>query len=387
MDHSVESGLLEHSRMSDPLDSISGPTPEKTQFLGQVFNDTAASYKFYWLLGLLTLIQHEKRAVFSQIEIVEEMVIAAWQSVCFYRLSLGAQDKLQDAVLGLRAEAELDNDARPDQIRPKVKSSVAMRERLRDLTNLVPTRFLSPWFAAELRGVDGHLRTGRIQELAAKSQSSSIPSPYFFEGRGADQLIHLNPSWTDFFRENFAVIRSFAFYHLCQYLQSRNPNVPGIVNKLSAPLMRDLGPARKFWKTVREKFDRTGEGHLFYDIYAGTVLDDQFTIDHFLPWSFVAHDLLWNLAPVAPSTNSMKSDNLPKAELYLPRLSKLHRESLFAVKDRPKMLEDYANWFMTDINGITSMSEEQFCQRYREAIEPQLQIAHNQGFQANWILS
>ncbi len=370
--------------MSDPLANLSSRYPEKTLLLGQVFNDTAASYKFFWSLGLLTLIQKHPAGIFTQREVIEEMIVRAWHPVCFYRLSLGAQDKLQEAVKDLQAEAGLDNDAKPDEIHKHIKSSVRISNRLQTLTNLVPTRFLSPWFAGELRGVDGHLRTRRIQELAMKSQGSSFPSPYFFERVGNDTLIRVNESWAIFFQENFEVIRSFIFFHLCRYLQARNPNVPGIVNKLSAPFMRDLGPARKFWRTVRAEFNCMGKSTLFHDIYSGAPLDDAFTIDHFLPWSFVAHDLLWNLTPVASITNSRKSDALPKADIYLPRLSKLHREALLVMKAKPKMLEDYANWFMTDIERITSMRDEQFFQHYRETIEPQLQIAHNQGFQANW---
>ncbi len=57
------------------------------------------------------------------------------------------------------------------------------------------------------------------------------------------------------------------------------------------------------------------------------------------------------------------------------------------MKDKPKLLEDYANWLRSDINGIVTMSDQQFDQRYRESIEPQLQIAQNQGFQSNWSLS
>lgn len=374
--------------MDDPLQNLSG-CPEKRALLGQVFNDTAASYKFFWLLGLLTLLQKEKRGTFTQREIIEEMVVRAWHPVCFYRLSLGAQDKLQDAVLDLKAEANLDLDAKAHDIRPALASTATVRERLKDLTNLVPTRFLSPWFAAELRGVDGNARTRRIQELAANSQPSSRASPYFFERLGNETGIHINESWAAFFQDNFEVIRSFVFFHLCRYLQARNPNVPGVVNKLSAPIMRDLGAARSFWRAVRSELNQIGKGQLFYDIYSGIRLEDAFSIDHFLPWSFVAHDLLWNLAPVAvvPSTNSMKGDYLPKSDIYLPRLCKLHREAVLVMKARPKMLEDYANWFRASIDEIATMSEERFFQQYRESFEPQLQIANNQGFRANWMWS
>ena len=373
--------------MNELLQGLPSPDPGKTQLLGQVFNNTAASYKFFWLLGLLTLLQHHRKGAFTQREIIEEMVIAAWHPVCFYRLSFGVQDNLQHAIMDFRKESTLDNDAQPDEIRAKLKGSKAIDGQMRELTNLVPTRFLTPWFSAQLRGLADHVKTRKIQELSRQSQTSANPSPYFFEQVGNDLLIHFNDSWAAFLRENFEVIRSFVFFHLCRYLQARNPNVPGIVNKLSAPLERDLGAARKYWRDVRSEFNQMGKGHLFHDIYSGETLDDSFSIDHFLPWSFVAHDLLWNLAPVLKVTNSKKSDSLPKAELYLPKLSTLHHESLLLMRERPRMLEDYANWFQADINRITTMPENEFFQRYRGSIEPQLQIAKNQGFQANWTYS
>jgi HNH endonuclease len=52
---------------------------------------------------------------------------------------------------------------------------------------------------------------------------------------------------------------------------------------------------------------------------SGAPLDDAFSIDHFLPWSFVAHDLLWNLTPVFGTTNSKKGDALPNAKHVIGR--------------------------------------------------------------------
>lgn len=36
-----------------------------------------------------------------------------------------------------------------------------------------------------------------------------------------------------------------------------------------------------------------------------------FALDHFLPWSFVVHDRLWNLLPADPRANSAKGDHVP----------------------------------------------------------------------------
>jgi len=49
-------------------------------------------------------------------------------------------------------------------------------------------------------------------------------------------------------------------------------------------------------------------------IYTGHYIEN-FDIDHFIPWSFVTHDQLWNLAPIEKSLNSSKSNKLPGQNL------------------------------------------------------------------------
>ncbi|WP_410479158.1 HNH endonuclease domain-containing protein [Pedobacter miscanthi] len=38
--------------------------------------------------------------------------------------------------------------------------------------------------------------------------------------------------------------------------------------------------------------------------------------EHFIPYAFVSHDLIWNLIPADPSFNSPKNDRLPRIEDY-----------------------------------------------------------------------
>ena len=40
-----------------------------------------------------------------------------------------------------------------------------------------------------------------------------------------------------------------------------------------------------------------------------------------MPWSYVAHDELWNLHPTTKAINSSKSNNLPEWDLYFPKLA------------------------------------------------------------------
>jgi len=47
------------------------------------------------------------------------------------------------------------------------------------------------------------------------------------------------------------------------------------------------------------------------------------SIDHFVPWSYVAHDEMWNLNPTTKSINSFKSNKLPDWNTYFKRLAML----------------------------------------------------------------
>ena len=367
------------------LTSVASRQPGKTFRLGQVFNDTTNSYKIVWFMAILAI---TRRGTFSSLklsEIFAEMAVVAWHPVCLYRLSLGQQDKLQDAVLSIQKESGLPANADAQPIRAFIDGSPTARAKLEFLGRYVPTRFLSPWFAEQLRGHPTEPSRARESERLAKaSQNGPDAAPYWFEDGAGSPSIRMNDAWLTFMGENIGVIGSFAEYYLAKYLQARNPGTPGIVGKLRAPAVRQLALARSFWNLAREGIGKRGKLGGLRDIYSGNPLGDQFSIDHFLPWSFVAHDLLWNLVPTEPTTNSSKNDALPDIEIYLPKLASLHFTAIGAMGNRPKFLEDYTDMFKENAAGLLAIGEAGFLAKYREVILPQAQIARNQGFPADW---
>ncbi|WP_367268579.1 HNH endonuclease domain-containing protein [uncultured Pedobacter sp.] len=42
-----------------------------------------------------------------------------------------------------------------------------------------------------------------------------------------------------------------------------------------------------------------------------------FAVEHFIPYAFVSHDLIWNLIPADPSFNSRKNNKLPGWKITL----------------------------------------------------------------------
>lgn len=116
------------------------------------------------------------------------------------------------------------------------------------------------------------------------------------------------------YKKNHEILKGWIQYNLIMYLQRRNPNIPGISNKLEPPQDRKLNKVIKYWKTIMEITPVS-------DIYGNEILmQETLSIDHFIPWSYVAHDEFWNLHPTTKSINSSKSNNLPAWERYFPAL-------------------------------------------------------------------
>ncbi len=381
---------MDQSRLTNQpnaLSSIALRYPEKTFYLGQVFKHTSTSYKLVWFLALLSLLKRSDRLKIRLEEIFTEMAVVAWHPVCLFRLSLGWQDQLQNVIIEIQKASELPPNADLGSVRRFVEGSAATQRNLRHFDKFVPTRFLTPWFENELHGEKDVTRTPKIKELARASQRLLVASPYYFESNGKPEVIVVNETWRTFFMENLGIIQSFAEHHFAIYLQARNPNVPGVLNKLTAEKERNLDAARKFWRQVRIDLGKAGKGSEFRDIYSDRQLGESFSIDHFLPWSFVTHDLLWNLTPVEKTTNSRKNDRLPDLDFYLPRLARLHFNAIQIAHRHPKLLEDYTDCFKLDVPALFALGESGLEAKCRDVILPQAQIAINQGFRSGWRIS
>ena len=172
------------------------------------------------------------------------------------------------------------------------------------------------------------------------------------------------------------------------YLQKRNPSVPGISDKLYLPQERKLDKVKKYWKTILEI-------QPINEIYGNNVITkDNITIDHFVPWSYVAHDELWNLHPTTKSINSSKSNNLPDWERYFKMLCKQEYLSYKIMWDYEIVHEKFENCAKEHLNSWdvkqklyrNGLSESEFGGILEEIISPVYNSAKNCGFR-EWVYS
>ena len=75
------------------------------------------------------------------------------------------------------------------------------------------------------------------------------------------------------------------------------------------------------------------------DFYTGDLLDDNdITVDHVIPWSFMYSDDIWNLVLTSKSNNSSKSNSVPTDE-DIDRLKKRNSELLNKINDEGMRIE------------------------------------------------
>ena len=351
--------------------------------LSSVFNHVTNTYKYYWFLGILDHLKEGAEEI-SVRDIIIRMIARVWYPVNYFYLSFGKWDRLAAAVATIRNTLHCNIDIEEDQLIALVKERMDHREienTVAKLSRYVPYRFLSPWFASRLKGVDDRDRNRLIKELAGEDfYSEDHFPPYRFSDD--ERTIIIQPEWREYFITHMKILQDFTLWQLLTFLRKQNPNVPNIQTKLFPPQKRDFTNAKKFWNLY---FEDLGPVNC---IYSGLpVTSENYNIDHFVPWSFVTHDQLWNLLPIPKEVNSAKSDHLP-ARKFLDDFGALQHDAFNRVLKRfssqPKLLEDYSILFNKDLDEIQQLPSSAFVETIKDTVHPLLQIAGNMGFEVGW---
>ena len=351
--------------------------------LSAIFNDTTNSYKFFWFLAILESLKEGKTEILVD-NLVIKMISTVWFPINYYRLSFGKQDQFSNQIKNLQSLYHFPKNIKKqelEQIITNHSNQKEIQELLKLLSKYVPYRFIRPFFANELKGVIDNQVNDLIVNLANENfLNISKTSIYKFSVN--QKSIIINPNWLNYLEKHLSILEAFCKYYLILYLQKNNPNTPNLADKLAPEIERDLKNGKLFWKTY------LNENQNLSCIYSAKIISQtDLSIDHFLPFSFVAHDQLWNLLPTTRSVNSSKSDNIPDLDIYAQSFLKLQFEA-FKVnfeKRNLKILEDYSNVLNSDLNTIYQMSFATFSEKVFQVVSPLVQIASNMGFQKNWI--
>jgi len=337
--------------------------------LAASFANTSATYKFYWLLAIIESVEQGEQYIPKR-KLFARMIANAWYTVNYFKVSFGKQDSIQDAVKEiLESEPLLTVDSKKEYLLNILGNSDSKitKQCLNHFNLNVPHWFLSPWFSKAGLQNDSQYKK-YIYNASQNFENNCLYALY-------DTHIEVNGIWVDYIKQNARVLKDFCYWNLCLFLQTRNPNVPDIPNKIIQPVFRNtLAKQRKdYWNIV---FNELGTIDCIFTNEPLT--KESYALDHFVPHAFVSHDLMWNLIPIDPVFNCKKSDKLPSIEKHFNKFFDLQKEAYQIVKShnaRSKFLEEYLTIF-----PVLDSADDFAYQRYKENIQPLVSIAGNNGF-------
>ncbi len=280
-------------------------------------------YKFYWLEAIVNLISEDIRYTTFN-DIIDEMIANAWYSVVEFHIHLSGivegevRDGLERAVIKLAELSHLSSNASKVEIKNAIKEyDNDLKQEKKQLTNMVPYRALAGFFVKSDQGVNWENLTKLVSYIEYFDKSISILPYILGTSPGLKKEVIFSRDWMNMIQDNTVEILGWIQFEKIKWLQNNNPDVPGLVYKLE-PLnekMRKLGNVRKLWDAILDT-------NSINDVFTGDIIDkNSFDVDHFVPWSFVMNDELWNLMPMDSSLNSSKSNKLPKWDPFFERFA------------------------------------------------------------------
>ena len=358
----------------------------------QMMKDPSYCYKFYWLEAIVWLISEGKQDTTFD-EIINEMICNAWYSVREFHIHLSGmradgevRDGLERAVLRLTELSDLPANASKTEIQNAIKEHDAeLKKSKEQLTNMVPGRALAGFFVKGEEEVPWN-SAPRLTEYIRRFDSTLIRLPYTFgDSSKLKKEVHFNSDWMAMIQDNTVNILGWIQYEKVKWLQNNNPEVPGLIYKL-APMdekMRKLGHVRKLWEGV---LDLTP----VRDVFTGQpVVPKEYDVDHFIPWSFVMNDELWNLMPMDSSLNSSKSNRLPKWDPFFDAFAGNQYLMYELIHEKPELYKRFEACYRDNLHSIwagqelyrTGNSREIFYNILEKNMMPVYDSAKRQGYE------
>ena len=349
-------------------------------------------YKFYWLEAIVKLISQNKEAA-SYNEIIDEMIANAWYSVLEFHVHLSGlwadgeiRDNLEKAVLKLHRLSGLPANASDVEIKNQIrKFEKELHSEKIFLTQNVPYKALSGFANRGEERIDLNSSAGVMMSYYNRLSALS-PLPYTFgEQKGLDREIRFHELWIQMIQDYTVPILGWIQYEKVRWLQTVNPEVPGLVYKL-APMdekMRKLSHVRKLWDGI---LDITQIMDVFQE---KPVKKEDYEVDHFIPWSFVMNDELWNLMPMDSSLNGIKSNRLPRWDVFFRKFAANQYIMYGLVQEKPEIRKLYERCYRDNLHSIWASQElyrkgnsrEEFYGILERNMRPVYDSARRQGYE------
>ena len=354
-----------------------------------LFKSTNTSYKFLYFYALIKIIKKNKlKKKISFDEILSEMLLIAWLPSFQFNLNFRKQDKTKNLLSDLfRQFPSFIKENKPtnkiiSQIHSAINRILDEQENSEILEQkflrYVMVRLIRPFYK-RLKNIpeSGKLNMFRTaKKILIKDYKKEQP-PYLIDFDNRE--IILNRKWSRYIENHFLFLELWVLNEWHGYMQYQNRNSPSLYNKLKFPEFQrsSLDKQRKFWKQIIKQEN-------IKCIFSGEKLtENNFDIDHFICWNFLAHDQEWNLIPVLSEINRSKNNKIPNSSFVEPFVNfKIQSFKSAKLILTPKKYEEYLAEHSNFINfSLDQCFTPSFKIKYIEEINSLANKAKNQNFE------
>lgn len=359
-----------------------------------MMKDPSYCYKFYWLEAIVKLISRNKTEA-TYDEIINEMIVNAWESVVEYHIHLSGfygdkiRDNLEKVINRLKELSDLSSKASDVEILNVIKRyDKEIHEEKMYLTQNVPYKALSGFANKGEERISLDSSAGRLRAYYNELSEKSILLPYTYGNEnGLNREVYFSSEWIEMIQDHTVSVLGWIQYEKIKWLQNKNPEVPGLIYKLekSDEKKRKLNSVRNLWDCILDNQE-------IVDVFTqNTIKDVAYDIDHFIPWSFIMNDELWNLMPMDSSLNSTKSNKLPDWNLFFGRFAENQFIMYQLIHDnrKPEIRKKYESCYRDNLHSIWANrelyrkgnSKEEFFNTLEKNMKPTYDAARRQGYQ------
>ena len=366
----------------------------------KMMSSPSYSYKFYWLEAIVQLISANRTEV-TYDEIINKMIVNAWFPVQEYHIHLSGiygegevKDNLEKAVSRLFKLSDLPSNADEIQIINKLNEFSDDKELhfyKTELTKNVPYKALSGFANKGTEKIDLNSSAGRMIAYYNRLSGSEILLPYTFnDEKSLKKVVSFNDGWIQMIQDNTVSILGWIKYEKVKWLQNNNPEVPGIVYKLTQEdeKARKLENVRKLWDAILEI---QPVKNVFME---GDINRESYAVDHFIPRNFVMNDELWNLMPMDPIQNMQKNKKLPAWNDYFEQFANNQFIMYELIHEKPGLQKLYKHCYKDNLHSIWAVQElyrkgnspSEFINILGKNMQPVYDSARRQGYEV-WKVS
>jgi hypothetical protein len=357
--------------------------------LQELFKNTNTSYKYLFFYALIKIIKNDNsKKHISFNKIIREMLIIAWLPSFQFNLNFRKQDQIKYLLKSLNKNTEetIKSNKPTNKIIRKIYLSIDNSLKNNQTANILENQLLRYVMVRLLRPFYRRLKkmpeSGKISmhnlsnKILIKDYKKEQP-PYQIDENNRE--IILNKKWTRYIKEHYLFLELWVLDEWYKYMQYQNRNSPSLYEKLKFPKFQrgSLDKQRKFWKKIIKQ-------HEIKCIFTNEILnEDNFDIDHFICWNFLAHDQEWNLIPVLSEINRSKNNKIPDRK-FIDLFTDFKIKSFNYARTilSPKKYNEY----LAEHSNFINFSHKQcftpsFKSKYNEEINSLASKAKNQGFE------